>query len=215
MLPKSKKEAVASLLLRLRVAGILDPALFQAFEAVSRQNFVPLIFLEESYARGTFPIECGQIMTSADQLAKVLLALEVTKKHRVLEIGTGTGYQTALLSHLGGKVMSLDRYRTLVEKARHRLEILKITNVIIEHKDGVEGVENALFDRIILNASVADVPTHFLEQLASNGIMIAPVGPGDGVQTMTKMTKVGSRFQYEKLFDVRMQPLMEGVSTAI
>lgn len=212
---KNKKEAVASLLLRLRTTGIVDHELFQAFEAVPRQNFVPLIYLEESYARGTFPIECGQIMTDADQVAKTLLALEVGKKNRVLEIGTGSGYQTALLCNLAEKVHSLDRYRTLVEKAKHRLETLKLTNGLVEHKDGLKGVENALFDRIILNGSVAERPKHFIEQLASNGILIAPVGPPDDVQVMTKMTKIGSRFEYEELFPVRMQPLLNSVSKAI
>ena len=214
-MPKSRKEAVASLLLRLRVAGILDHALAAAFEAVPRQNFVPLIFLEDCYARGTFPIECGQIMTSADQIARILLALEITKKHRVLEIGTGTGYQTTLLSHLAGKVTSFERYRTLVAKARHRLETLKITNVIVEHRDGANGVESALFERIILNGSIVGTPSQFLEQLASNGIIIAPIGPPDGIQTMTRLKKTGSRFQAEKLFEVRMQPLMTGISKAI
>lgn len=212
---KNKKEAVASLLLRLRTAGIMDHKLFEAFEAVPRQNFVPLIFLEDSYARGTFPIECGQVMTAADDIARTLVALEVDKKNRVLEIGTGSGYQTALLCNLAGKVQSLDRYRTLVEKAKHRLETLKLDNAIIEHKNGKNGVEDALFDRIILNGSVEERPKHFIEQLASNGIMIAPIGPGDGVQMLTKMTKIGSRFEYEDLFEVRMQPLGDGVSKAI
>ncbi|MFK7902871.1 MAG: protein-L-isoaspartate(D-aspartate) O-methyltransferase [Nitratireductor sp.] len=212
---QSKKVAVAGLLLRLRQSGIIDHELFQAFEAVPRQNFVPLIFLEDCYSRGAFPIECGQIMTSADVLAKTLLALELNKKHRVLEIGTGSGYQTALLSHLSGKVKSFERFRTLVEKAKHRLETLKISNVMIEHKDGREGEEGALFDRVILNGSVEEMPKHFLEQIASNGILIAPIGPKDGVQVMTKLTKIGARFHKDALFEVRMQPLMASVAKAI
>ena len=213
-MPVDKREAVASLLLRLRTAGVIDKRLFKAFEAVPRQNFVPLIFLDHSYAPGSFPIECGQIMTS-DQVARTLLALDVGTNHRVLEIGTGSGYQTALLAHLGKKITSIDRFRTLVEKARIRLDTLKIANTLISHADGIEGLPKALFDRIVLNGSVREAPRHLIDQLASNGIMIAPIGPPDGVQQLTAMTKIGSRFQNEVLFDVRMQPLKPGLSKAI
>ncbi len=214
-MPVDKREAVASLLLRLRTAGIIDKQLFKAFESVPRQNFVPIIYLDQSYDTGAFPIECGQIMTSADQVARTLLALEVGPKDRVLEIGTGSGYQTALLSHLAGKVTSLDRYRTLVDKARTRLETLKIGNVLVTHADGRDGLPNSLFDRILINGAVQEQPRVLIDQVASNGIIIAPVGPDDGIQKMTKMTKVGSRFHVDELFEVRMQPLMKGVSKAI
>ena len=172
-MPTDKREAVASLLLRLRQSGIMDQRLFKAFEAVPRQNFVPLIFLDDSYARGSFPIECGQTMTSGDQVAKTLLALEINPGDRLLEIGTGSGYQAALMSHLGSKVTTLDRFRTLVEKAKTRLENLKINNVLATHADGRNGLPNALFDRIILNGAVRELPKHLIEQVASNGIIIA------------------------------------------
>lgn len=214
-MPTNKREAVAGLLLRLRQAGIMEQRLFRAFEAIPRQNFVPIIFLDDCYARGAFPIECGQIMTSADQVARTLLALEVTARDRVLEVGTGSGYQAALLSHLGLKVTTLDRYRTLVEKAKMRLDTLKITNVLVSHADGREGLPNSLFDRIIINGAIREIPKHMIDQVASNGIIIAPIGQGDGVQKMTKMTKIGSRFQVEELFDVRLQPLKAGLAKAI
>lgn len=214
-MPTDRREAVASLLLRLRTAGIMEPRLFAAFEAVPRQNFVPIIHLDESYARGSFPIECGQTMTAADQVARTLLALEVGEKHRVLEVGTGSGYQTALLCQLGDRVTTLERFRTLADKARTRLENLKISNVVITHADGRNGVPGALFDRIVVNGSMEEAPRHLIDQLASNGLLIAPVGPPDDEQMLTLMTKIGSRFQVEKLFPVRMQPLAEGVSRAI
>ena len=133
----------------------------------------------------------------------------------MLEIGTGSGYQAALLAHLAKKVTTLDRYRTLVEKAKTRLDTLKITNVLASHADGMAGLSNALFDRIVINGSLPEAPKHLIEQLASNGVMIVPVGPGDGVQHLTRMTKVGSRFNNEVLAEVRMQPLKPGVSKAI
>jgi protein-L-isoaspartate(D-aspartate) O-methyltransferase len=214
-MPIDKREAVAGLLLRLRTAGIMEKRLFKAFEIVPRQNFVPIIFLDESYSPGSFPIECGQIMTSADQVARTLLALNVAAKDRVMEIGTGSGYQAALLANLAGKVTTLERYRTLAEKAKTRLDALKISNTLVTHADGREGNANSLFDRIIINGAVPEPPKHLIDQLASNGILIAPVGPADGVQMMTKMTKIGSRFQNEELFEVRMQPLLAGLSKAI
>ncbi len=214
-MPTDRREAVASLLLRLRTAGIMDKRLFKAFEAVPRQNFVPLIYLDDSYARGAFPIECGQIMTSGDQVAKTLLALELEDKHRVLEIGTGTGYQTALMSHLAGKITSIERYRTLAEKARTRLETLSISNVHITHGDGRDGVPGSLFDRIIINGALPEAPKMLSDQVASSGMIILPIGPADGAQKLTRLVKVGSRFNVEELFDVRMQPLEKGMSKAI
>ncbi len=214
-MPTDRREAVASLLLRLRTAGIMEKRLFTAFEAVPRQNFVPLIYLDYSYARGAFPIECGQIMTSGDQVAKTLLALELEDKHRVLEIGTGTGYQTALMSHLAGKITSIERYRTLADKARTRLETLSISNVHITHGDGRDGVPGSLFDRIIINGALPEAPKALSDQVASNGMIIVPIGPADGVQKLTRLVKVGSRFNVEELFDVRMQPLEKGMSKAI
>lgn len=214
-MPVDKREAVASLLLRLRTAGIMDQRLFKAFEAVPRQNFVPIIYLEHCYEPGSFPIECGQTMTSGDQVARTLLAADVQANHRVLEIGTGSGYQAALLAHLAKKVTTLDRFRTLVDKAKVRFDTLKLSNILASHADGINGMPNALFDRIIINGSLAEPPKHMIEQLASNGVMIVPVGPSDGVQQLTRMTKVGSRFQNDVLFEVRMQPLKPGISKAI
>jgi protein-L-isoaspartate(D-aspartate) O-methyltransferase len=212
---QKKLEAVASLLLRLRTAGIMDKRLFEAFEAVPRQNFVPIVFLDVSYSPGSFPIECGQSMESADQLARILLALDVQPGNRILEIGTGSGYVTALLAHMGGKVTSLDRYRTLIEKARQRLSQLKVDNATFEQRDGRDGIPGQLYDRIYISGAIEQVPKQFLDQLASNGILVAPIGPGDGVQTVTKLTKIGSRFEKEELFETRSQPLAPGVARAI
>lgn len=214
-MPIDKREAVAGLLLRLRQSGIMDQRLFKAFEAVPRQNFVPIVFFEDCYARGSFPIECGQIMTSADQVARTLLAAEIGARHRVLEIGTGSGYQAALIAQLAQKVTSLDRFRTLVEKAKTRLDNLKISNVLVSHADGRDGLPNALFDRIIINGAVQELPKHLIDQVASNGVILAPVGPGDGVQKMMRMEKIGSRFQNDELFETRMQPLLPGLAKAI
>ena len=210
------REALAGFLLRLRSSGITDHRLLSAFEQVPRRNFVPIIHVTEAYARGQMPIECGQSMTAVTMVAQVLSSLEVEEGHRVLELGTGTGYQAALLGKLASKVVSLERFRTLHEKARDRLTQLQIENVYVRLMDGsVPNSELGLSDRIVANFAFAETPKAFIDNLASNGVMIAPVGEKGGVQVMRKFTKVGSRFHAEDLFPVRTQPFIAGVSKAI
>ena len=211
---KDRREAIAGMLLRLRAIG-LPLELMKAFEAVPRQNFVPVLHLDESYGTGQLPIECGQTMPSPDQLAHTLRELDIEKNHRVLEIGTGTGYQAALLGQLASKVTSLERYRTLVEKAVLRISTLGYENITVTLADGMQGQPDQLFDRIIANCAYAELPRFFLDQLTTGGIVIAPVGPANERQKMMKLVKVGSRFEASSLFEVRMQPFATGVSQAI
>ena len=211
---KDRREAIAGMLLRLRAIG-LPLELMKAFEAVPRQNFVPVLHLDESYGTGQLPIECGQTMPSPDQLAHTLRELDIEKNHRVLEIGTGTGYQAALLGQLASKVTSLERYRTLVEKAVLRISTLGYENITVTLADGMQGQPDQLFDRIIANCAYAELPRFFLDQLTTGGIVIAPVGPVNERQKLMKLVKVGSRFEASSLFEVRMQPFATGVSQAI
>ena len=211
---KDRREAIAGMLLRLRAIG-LPLELMKAFEAVPRQNFVPVLHLDESYGTGQLPIECGQTMPSPDQIAHTLRELDIEKNHRVLEIGTGTGYQAALLGQLASKVTSLERYRTLVEKAVLRISTLGYENITVTLADGMQGQPDQLFDRIIANCAYAELPRFFLDQLTSGGIVIAPVGPVNERQKLMKLVKVGSRFEASSLFEVRMQPFATGVSQAI
>jgi protein-L-isoaspartate(D-aspartate) O-methyltransferase len=212
----TNREALAKFLLQLRSNGITDHRLLSAFEAVPRRNFVPVIHVNEAYAKGQMPIECGQTMTSANMVARVLSALDVDPRHRVLELGTGTGYQAALLGHLGEKIVTMERYRTLREKAEDRLKQLGIDNVIVKLMDGsVAGTEFGISDRIVSNFSFPEVPRQFIDNIAANGVMIAPIGPQDGQQIMTRLLKIGSRLQVEELFPVRTQQFIEGVSRAI
>ncbi|MCF6322366.1 MAG: protein-L-isoaspartate(D-aspartate) O-methyltransferase [Rhizobiaceae bacterium] len=212
----NEREAVAGLLLRLRELGVTDHRLLSAFEQVPRQSFVPVIYLDAAYDRGQFPIECGQMMTSVDLVARTLHALDVPPNAKVLELGTGSGYQSALLANLAEKVISIERYRTLEEKSRIRLKSLELDNVRILLADGSNGGdEQGLFDRIVSNCSFDVVPKGFLDRLSSGGVMVAPIGPGDETQILTKLTKVGSRFEIENLFEVRYQPFIPGISEAI
>jgi protein-L-isoaspartate(D-aspartate) O-methyltransferase len=211
---KDRREAILGLLLRLRAMG-LPHRLMSAFEAVPRQNFAPVMHLNDSYGRGQLPIECGQNMTSPDLMARMLMLLNVDEGHRVLELGTGTGYQTALLAKMAGKVISLERWHTLADKARTRLTALDIDNAQVELVDGRHGKPGDLFDRIISNCAYSDFPRHFVDQLTTNGIALAPIGPPDGEQILVKFTKIGSRFEAMNMFPVRMQPFCEGVARAI
>lgn len=210
------REALAEFLLRLRSNGIMDHRLLTAFEDIPRRNFVPVIHVTEAYARGQMPIECGQSMTAVSMVAKVLSALQVDSTHRVLELGTGTGYQAALLGRLATKVVSVERYRTLHDKAKDRLAQLKIENVFVKLIDGsIAAAELGLSDRIVSNFAFPEVPKQFIDNLASNGVMIVPIGQAGEVQIMKRLTKVGSRFQTEDLFPVRTQPFISGISKAI
>ena len=212
----TNREDLAKFLLRLRSNGITDHRLLSAFEDIPRRNFVPVIHVNEAYARGQMPIECGQSMTAVSMVAQVLSHLDVDPRHRVLELGTGTGYQTALLSKLGEKIVSMERFRTLHEKAKGRLDQLGIGNVIVKLMDGsVGGKEFSISDRIIANFAFPEIPRHFIDNIAVNGVMIVPVGPEDDVQVMKKLTKIGSRLEVEDLFEIRTQSHIPGVSRAI
>lgn len=209
-----RREAIAGLLLRLRAMN-LPTELMAAFEAVPRQNFVPVMHLDASYGTGQLPIECGQTMGSADSVAEMLRQLELASGQRVLEIGTGSGYQAAVIGRIAGKVNTLERWQTLADKARQRLEMLDVDNVVVELGDGRQGLPGQIFDRIVVNAAFGEIPRHFLDQLAAGGIALAPVGPAEGVQRVHKLVKVGTRFEVHELHEVRMQPLMSGISRAI
>ncbi len=193
----------------------LPHRLMAAFEAVPRQNFVPVMHLDDSYGAGQLPIECGQTMTSPDLIARILMALDIGEGHRVLEIGSGTGYQAALIGKMAERVISIERWHTLAEKAQLRLATLELENVRVELGDGKQGRPGDIHDRIIANCAYGEIPRHFLDQLTTNGVAIAPVGPQDGPQMLTRLTKVGSRFEAVELFPVRMQPLIDGIAKAI
>lgn len=210
------REALAEFLLRLRSNGITDHRLLTAFEDIPRRNFVPIIHVKEAYARGQMPIECGQSMTAVSMVANVLSALQVEASHRVLELGTGTGYQSALLGKLATKVITVERFRTLHDKAKDRLAQLKIENVFVKLLDASQpAAELGLSDRIVSNFAFPEVPKAFIDNLSSNGVMIVPIGQEGEVQMMKRLTKVGSRFHQEDLFPIRTQPYISGVSKAI
>ena len=210
------KSGLMSLLLRLRNAGISSKSVQQAIEACPREIFSPVQYLGCCYEPRSLPIECGQNMSGPDPVAAIVDRLNITPLHSILEIGTGSGYQAAVMANLGKKVLTIERYRTLCEAATQRFESIGIANVTVRHADGQNGVPGqGLYDRIVANVAFGSPPKQFLDQLASGGMMIAAIGPGDGEQMLTRLIKVGSRFDHEDLFKVRFQPFEPGVAQAI
>ncbi len=216
MTATADREAFAAVLLRLRAGGIDDPALFAAIEATPRRGFVPGQWQDAVWLDRMLPIACGEAIEGIDLQARVMAALALQPGHRVLEIGTGTGFTTALLARLSGRVLSLDRYRTLCAEAGQRLAALGIANAIVRQADGSAGAAaDGPFDRIVAWAAFDGLPRSFVDQLASGGTMIAPIGPAEGAQALAKLTKLGSRFEREDIGQVRLQPLARGVAAAL
>ncbi len=213
---QKKNEGLMALMLRLRALGIEDRSLLEAIEKNPRDRFVPAKFVARPYSSRSCPIACGQTMTGVDQVVRTVHAAGISSQHAVLEIGTGTGYQAALAASLAKKVVTLDRFRGLIDSAVARFELLGITNIVAQHKDGLNDLsEQRLFDRIIANGVFPGLPKQYLDHLASGGVMIAAIGEPVGEQMLVRLTKIGSRFDRQDLFPVRMAPLRNGVAEQI
>ncbi|WP_152045692.1 protein-L-isoaspartate(D-aspartate) O-methyltransferase [Aureimonas psammosilenae] len=206
------REELAAFLLRLRGARIADQRLLQAVEAVPRRHFVrPGI--ANPYSDAALPIDCGETMPGAFAAVSIVSDLRVEPTSRILEIGTGSGYVTALLAKSGGRVTSLDRYATLLSKAGERMKLLGLPGVQFVQEDGRDGYrDGAPFDRIVIHAAFETLPRSFLEQLAQHGQIICALGPGQGKQMLARLQKVGSRLEREDLRPVRYQPMGHGVA---
>lgn len=198
--------------LSLRRRGISDQGVLRAMEEVPRRSFVSPGFVENAYADQALPIECGQTISQPFVVAYMTEKLEVGPDHRVLEIGTGSGYQAAVLSRLAREVVSIERYRTLADAARGKLKALGYDNVTIRVGDGMAGAPDlAPFDRIMVTAAAEDVPQALLAQLAEDGKMVLPVGPRHDAQYLVKLTKrSGGGLTREELIAVRFVPLLSG-----
>jgi len=199
-------------MLTMRRRGIGDAAVLRALDEVPREHFVGPEFQDTAYADQALPIACGQTISQPFVVAYMTEQLDVQPQHKVLEIGTGSGYQAAILSRLAHEVVSIERYRTLADRARTRMETLGYQNVDIRAGDGLAGApDKAPFDRIMVTAAAQSVPEALVEQLAPDGLMLLPLGPHGGVQHLVKVTKnADGELQQEQLLGVRFVPLLPG-----
>jgi protein-L-isoaspartate(D-aspartate) O-methyltransferase len=198
-------------LLALRKRGISDPAVLRAMDEVPREHFVESSFLDNAYADQALPIACGQTISQPYVVAYMTEQLRVQPEHRVLEVGTGSGYQAAILSRLARDVVSVERYRTLAETAGGRLATLGYDNVDVRVGDGLTGVpDKAPYDRIIVTAAAESIPEALVAQLAEGGAMVLPLGPHSGPQQLVKLTKGEQGIKQEDLIGVRFVPLLPG-----
>jgi len=198
-------------LLSLRRHGITDAAVMHAMDEVPREHFVASTHAEFAYADQALPIECGQTISQPYVVAYMTERLGVRPEHRVLEIGTGSGYQDAILSRLAREVVTIERYRTLADGARGRLKTLGYTNVDVIAGDGFLGApDRAPFDRIMVTAAAEEVPQALVDQLGEGGIMVLPLGPHGGAQVIVKLTKTKQGLTRENLIGVRFVPLLPG-----
>lgn len=198
-------------LLTLRRRGISDRAVLRAMDEVPRAQFVEAGFTDSAYADHALPIACGQTISQPYVVAYMTEQLALRPHHRVLEIGTGSGYQAAVLSRLAREVVSIERYRTLADAAAKRLSALGYDNVEVLTGDGLQGAPaRAPFDRIIVTAAAPSVPEALVAQLGEGGIMLVPVGPQDGTQHIIKLTKLQTELKRDELIAVRFVPLLPG-----
>ena len=212
-MPQPRDDGVGRMefLLTLRRRGIADQAVLRAMDEVPRGQFVEADFTDSAYADQALPIACGQTISQPYVVAYMTEQLGVRPEHRVLEVGTGSGYQAAVLSRLAREVVSIERYRTLADKARARLSALGYDNVEVVTGDGLAGVPSrAPFDRIIVTAAAASVPETLLDQLVQGGVMVLPLGPHAGSQHIVKLTKTETGAIRENLIAVRFVPLLPG-----
>jgi protein-L-isoaspartate(D-aspartate) O-methyltransferase len=210
-LPAAENEQRMEFMLTLRQRGISDKAVLRAMDEVPREHFVEARFADAAYADQAMPIACGQTISQPYVVAYMTEQLRVKPNHRVLEVGTGSGYQAAVLSRLAREVVTLERYRTLANSARTRLKTLGYDNVEVLLGDGLGGEPlRAPYDRIIVTAAAESIPPALVAQLADGGIMVLPLGPHDGPQELVKLTKSGQGIERESLIPVRFVPLLPG-----
>lgn len=207
---------IIQLIMTLRRQGITDGAVLGAVERTPREVFVERAFEGQAYENNALPIECGQTISQPYIVAFMTMKLEVSDRMKVLEIGTGSGYQAAVLARLCRRLYTLERYRTLLKEAETRFGKLDLSNITAKVGDGTKGwPEQAPFDRIIVTAAAPVVPEALVAQLKIGGIAIVPidvpVSEGGG-QLLVKLTKTEDGFDREDLIPVRFVPLVDGVA---
>ena len=201
------------LIAELRNSGITDENVLAAIASVDRERFVTQTFAERAWENTALPIAFGQTISQPLVVAAMTEALRVGPRMKVLEIGTGSGYQAAVLARLARRVYSVERFKPLSKAAERLLLDLGIYNVVVDINDGSKGWPGqAPFDRIIVTAAMETIPDGLLDRLEPGGILIAPVGPHHGIQTLVRVTRTASGFERKELVDVRFVPALPGIA---
>ena len=210
-------EEVMQLIFALRSNGVTDKRVLDAIEKTPRAAFLDRSFKDRAWEDIPLPIACGQTISQPSVVGQMTQALGVTPRCKVLEVGTGSGYQAAILARLARRVYSVERHRPLARQAREVIERkLHLSNVSIMTADGALGLpEQAPFDRIMVTAAAEDVPAILLEQLREGGVMVLPVGQTDDVQQLLRVEKTADGLHYSELSPVRFVPLLEGVAADV
>ncbi|MCU9839519.1 MULTISPECIES: protein-L-isoaspartate(D-aspartate) O-methyltransferase [Ruegeria] len=205
-------ETKMQFLFALRSKGVTDRRVLAAMEEVDRGLFVRGLFAERAYEDMPLPIACGQTISQPSVVGLMTQALEVHPRDKVLEVGTGSGYQAAILAKLARRVYTVDRHARLVREAQTLFQRLQLVNITTMTADGSFGLsDQAPFDRIIVTAAAEDAPGPLLAQLKIGGIMVLPVGQSDTVQTLIRVRRHETGFDYDELRPVRFVPLLEGL----
>ena len=199
-------------LFALRSKGVTDKRVLEAMEKVDRGPFVRGLFAQRAYEDMPLPIACGQTISQPSIVGLMTQALDPQPRDTVLEVGTGSGYQAAILSHLVRRIYTVDRHRRLVREAKVLFDELNLTNITAFTADGSRGLaDQAPFERIIVTAAAEDPPGPLLVQLKIGGIMVLPVGQSDAVQSLIKVTRTEAGYDYDELCQVCFVPLLEGL----
>lgn len=200
-------------LFALRSQGITNPRVLDAMERIDRGLFLRGIFATRAHEDVPLPIACGQTISQPSVVGLMTQALDLQPRDKVLEVGTGSGYQAAILSLLCRRVYTIDRHRTLVREAEAVFRDLGLVNITAQTGDGSHGLpDQAPFDKIIVTAAAEDPPGPLLAQLKTGGIMVVPVGQSDTVQSLIKVMRLETGYDYEELRPVRFVPLVEGLA---
>lgn len=211
--PAAIAERKMQFLFALRSKGVTDPRVLTAMERIDRGPFVRGLFAERAYEDTPLPIACGQTISQPSVVGLMTQALEINPRDKVLEVGTGSGYQAAILSQLARRVYTVDRHKRLLREARKIFEAMDLSNITALTADGSFGLpEQAPFDRIIVTAAAEDPPGPLLAQLRIGGIMVVPVGQSDTVQSLIRVRRHENGFDYDELRPVRFVPLVEGLA---
>ncbi|MEX0349802.1 MAG: protein-L-isoaspartate(D-aspartate) O-methyltransferase [Paracoccaceae bacterium] len=205
-------ETKMQFLYHLRSRGVTDAKVLAAMEQIDRGPFVRGLFTGRAYEDMPLPIACGQTISQPSVVGIMTQALELTPRDKVLEVGTGSGYQAAVLARLVRRVYTIDRHARLVREAMQLFQELDLVNITAIVGDGSHGLpEQAPFDRIIVTAAAEDPPGPLLAQLKIGGIMVVPVGQSDAVQTLIRVRRTETGYDYDELRPVRFVPLLEGL----